>query len=222
MDGYQAAQEIREVLKLDTLPIIAMTANAMTGDKERCLAAGMNEHISKPVDPDTLTETLLQWIQPTGQTPPKTLESDEQEEQSFNQNIDGHQNTSPPSLPEEYLWLQDIPGCELSRALHKLGEDPELMADLLQDFLLNYHDILPTLQNILDNMPEAEHSLRLVHTLKGLMGTFAFTQAEDAATQLEQAMKAGQPEHSLAAYQQLAQSLGPIQEFLLEQQNETF
>jgi len=96
------------------------------------------------------------------------------------------------------------------------------MADLLQDFLLNYHDILPTLQNILDNMPEAEHSLRLVHTLKGLMGTFAFTQAEDAATQLEQAMKAGQQEHSLAAYQQLAQSLGPIQEFLLEQQNETF
>jgi CheY-like chemotaxis protein len=64
MDGYQATREIRKDERLKGLPIIAMTAHAMTGDREKCLKAGMNDYVSKPIDPDELFFTLVKWIKP--------------------------------------------------------------------------------------------------------------------------------------------------------------
>jgi CheY-like chemotaxis protein len=63
MDGYEAARGIRESGRFDTLPIIALTASAMTGDRERSLEAGMNDHITKPIKPETLRETVARWLQ---------------------------------------------------------------------------------------------------------------------------------------------------------------
>ena len=67
MDGYETTKNIRKgkadaIKKVSTLPIIAMTANAMKGDKEKCIAAGMDDYISKPVDPTKIQETLKQWL----------------------------------------------------------------------------------------------------------------------------------------------------------------
>ena len=62
MDGLMATQEIRETLKMKELPIIAMTANAMKGDKEMCLNAGMNDYLSKPIKPNELFEILEKWL----------------------------------------------------------------------------------------------------------------------------------------------------------------
>ncbi|MAC45450.1 MAG: hypothetical protein CMI12_01170 [Oceanospirillum sp.] len=217
MDGYQATAQIRQQLALTELPIVAMTANAMTGDKERCLKAGMNEHISKPVDPDILTESLIRWIKPRAGVHPAIQQDTPPSKASttIDCEINGVEK-STTERPDIQGWLADIPGCNLAQALHKLNDDPELMEDLLQDFLINYHDVLPTLQNILDTMPDAEHSLRLIHTLKGLMGTFAFTEAEAAAIELEQAMKADNSAASQQAYQALHKALAPIQEYLLQ------
>jgi CheY-like chemotaxis protein len=68
MDGYQAAQCIRDpqskVLNV-TIPIVAMTANAMEGDREKCLAAGMDDYIAKPVSPNKLQEALQHWLPKT-------------------------------------------------------------------------------------------------------------------------------------------------------------
>ncbi len=64
MDGLTATRAIREQPDLAWLPIVAMTANAMSGDRERCLAAGMQDHVAKPIDPATLWATLLRWIKP--------------------------------------------------------------------------------------------------------------------------------------------------------------
>jgi len=68
MDGYQCTQRIRshERPHFASLPIVALTANAMTEDRERCLAAGMNDYLSKPVTMQVLREKLLRWLQPTG------------------------------------------------------------------------------------------------------------------------------------------------------------
>ena len=62
LDGLDATREIRKLPKGATLPIIAMTANAFSEDRQRCLDAGMNDFISKPVIPETLYERLLKWL----------------------------------------------------------------------------------------------------------------------------------------------------------------
>ncbi len=61
MDGIEATRAIRSDPRLQDLPIIAMTANAMAIDREKCLEAGMNDHIGKPIDPDQLFSVLLRW-----------------------------------------------------------------------------------------------------------------------------------------------------------------
>ncbi|GHV52575.1 hypothetical protein FACS1894216_08960 [Synergistales bacterium] len=64
MDGLTATREIRKIDRLKQVPIIAMTANAMSGDREESLAAGMNDHVSKPIDIESCFQTMLKWIPP--------------------------------------------------------------------------------------------------------------------------------------------------------------
>ena len=64
MDGLQATEELRRDGRFGDLPIIAMTAHAMAGDREQSLQAGMNDHVTKPIDPDALFAVLLRWVRP--------------------------------------------------------------------------------------------------------------------------------------------------------------
>src|SRR3954463_14321422 len=72
MDGLAATRAIRQKSQCNNLPIVAMTANAMAGDREKCLEAGMNDHLAKPIDPDKLFEALLRWISPRTAVPSLT------------------------------------------------------------------------------------------------------------------------------------------------------
>ena len=62
MDGLTATREIRRLPDWSGRPIVAMTANAFVGDRQRCLEAGMNDFVSKPIEPETLYETVLRWL----------------------------------------------------------------------------------------------------------------------------------------------------------------
>ncbi len=68
MDGVTATQEIRKEIRLKDLPVVAMTANVMQGDRDRCIAAGMNDHVAKPIEPEILWSALLKWIKPRQST----------------------------------------------------------------------------------------------------------------------------------------------------------
>jgi len=62
MNGLEATQLIRQLPGCQTLPIVAMTANAFEEDRQECLAAGMNDHISKPIAPNLLLEHIARWV----------------------------------------------------------------------------------------------------------------------------------------------------------------
>ena len=67
MDGFTATKLLRSDPRLKNLPIIAMTAHALVEERQHCLDAGMNDHISKPIDPDAMFSTVLRWAKPKSQ-----------------------------------------------------------------------------------------------------------------------------------------------------------
>lgn len=94
MNGYDAARKIREQLRFKNLPIIAVTANVMEGDREKAILSGMNDHISKPIHLERVLQTLLKWIDPNSQTSSKS----------------GAQSNS-----EDVSNLKDKPGIDISQ-----------------------------------------------------------------------------------------------------------
>jgi CheY-like chemotaxis protein len=77
LDGYEATRRLRRDARWTRLPVIAMTANAMIGDREKALAAGMNDHVAKPIKLDQLFSTLARWIRPVGVARSAALQFDE-------------------------------------------------------------------------------------------------------------------------------------------------
>ena len=62
MDGFETTRSIRDILEMKELPIVAMTANAMKGDRENCIAAGMNDYITKPINPEEMYRVIGRWV----------------------------------------------------------------------------------------------------------------------------------------------------------------
>jgi len=172
MDGFQATHIIRDRLQQKNLPIIAMTAHAMTGDRERCLEAGMNEHLAKPVDPDALYTTLDHWL--TRTTNDKTATP-----------VRGSAPEADSVLPET------IPGVDIKFGLSRIGGNRTLYLKLLQEFVADHQHDIDLLNKALDknNQPEAR---RIAHTLRSVSGTLGAKAVEHAAEVLEIVLAKGE------------------------------
>ncbi|WP_426416645.1 response regulator [Aestuariirhabdus sp. LZHN29] len=172
MDGYEATREIRKNTDWDDIPVVAMTAHTLAGDRERCIEVGMNDHIGKPLDPDILYQTLKRWIKPTGcvaSTLPLTPTADA-----------GQQRTSLSSSLPDYL-----PGIDLSQALNRVAGNRELLLRLLSDFYLDYRDTVRDLMAML-SQGDSQQAARLVHTIKGAAGNLGGERVVQCAQRLLQ------------------------------------
>ena len=109
MDGYTATREIRKDEHFKELPIIAMTAHAMAGDEEKSLKAGMNGHVTKPIDPDHLFSTLRKWIKPN-----------EKRAQVLKAEIRAAQTELDIAFPIEDGLPESLPGFDLAVGLSRL------------------------------------------------------------------------------------------------------
>ncbi len=167
MDGLTATRLIRKQAHLQNLPIIAMTAHAMAGDREKSLAAGMNDHITKPIDSQKLIEALVRWL-PLQDKPlvkSKPLSSINTEE-----------------LPDI------LPPFDIPAALNRVCGNAKLLRKLILMFYKAHADTLDQLNYLLAHGEEQEAS-RLIHTLKGVAGNLELTALYTAAFQLEQALR---------------------------------
>ncbi len=151
MDGLEATREIRTHEQWQGIPIIAMTAHALVGDKEKSLIAGMNDHITKPIDPDVLIKVLAKWL-PQEET---RVYSDVQPESNTTKDDDG-----------EFPCLH---GIDINTGLSRLRGNKSLYKKLLQSFQQRCEEegaLLLSLANT-EEFQKAEH---IAHSLKGVAG----------------------------------------------------
>jgi PAS domain S-box-containing protein len=171
------------------IPIIAMTAHAMTGDREKSLEAGMNDHVTKPIDPQQLFATLQRWIRPAENRGRPSTGQDAMPPAA------ARETTAPISEPVTRTAADDdfpsqIRGFDLSAGMQRLQGNVRLYKKLLRDFAANYATTPAEIKTALasDDMNQAHH---LVHSLKGVAANLAATDLQAAAIELENLVKPG-------------------------------
>ena len=177
MDGYTATREIRRDDRYKKLPIIAMTAHAMAGDEDKSLQAGMNGHVTKPIDPDQLFSTLQKWIKPG-----------ERRAQVKPSEAHAKQTVSYQAIPAEDEFPESLPGFDLADGLSRLQGNKKLYRKLLLSFATDYNAVANEIRQALD-AKDFDQAHSLVHNLKGLAGNLAATGLQAAAVNLEQLVK---------------------------------
>jgi CheY-like chemotaxis protein len=168
MDGVTATREIRKDARFKDLPVVAMTANAMQADRDRCLTAGMNDHVSKPIEPEELWKALLKWVKPLHAMP-----TAENEKSQITQDVE---------LPS------GIEGLDVANGLRRvLGKKP-LYLSMLRKFVSGQKSVTETIRKALDEN-HWDVAERLAHSSKGVSGSIGATGLQQMAEQIETAIK---------------------------------
>ncbi|MBT8369127.1 MAG: response regulator, partial [Deltaproteobacteria bacterium] len=159
------------------VPIIAMTAHAMAGDADKSLQAGMNGHVTKPIDPDQLFAALLKWIQPSEkrahlQPPEVSAELPD---------------TENPVVDEAQL-PGTLAGFDLEAGLTRLQGNRRLYRKLLLDFGAKYSGVAGEIREALEAI-DLKQAHILVHNLKGVAGNLAATNLLASAIEMEELLK---------------------------------
>jgi CheY-like chemotaxis protein/HPt (histidine-containing phosphotransfer) domain-containing protein len=165
LDGYAATQAIRNQpngVRNPRVPVIAMTAHALQGDRERCLAAGMDDYIAKPVQPQALAAVLAKWLQaaPAGAVPEAAV------------------------VPGDDRAVFDLGGFQ-----RRMLDDPQLTREVLDTFLSRFPQQYAALQGAVA-LRDFPRVCMLAHGLKGTAGSISAQRLEAVADQLERAAEA--------------------------------
>ena len=196
MDGYEATAKIRELERFENLPIIAMTANVLSGDKEKSLEAGMNDHLGKPINPRELYKTLNRWIEEEGTSVLPV--------------------PSQPAAPDREIEPPHIAGLNYEEALIFLDGNKLLYHKLLGKFLENYASFEEDFLKTREDKDEGA-AARWAHSLKGSAGNIGAGVIAEKAEALERALRQNGEEGVLKeAFSSLGESLG---QFLGELEN---
>ena len=168
LDGYSATRQLRRSDRFTKLPIIAMTANAMSGDRERALESGMNDYVSKPVEPDEMRQVVYRWT------------------------LGGTDTAEPARVPAE-PEKPTVVALDLDAALRRASGNMALLIKMMQRFQAdapNFSRNFDEMRNVEDH----EGAVRTAHSLKGIAGTIGLLELQSAAGRLEAAVRDDQGE----------------------------
>jgi PAS domain S-box-containing protein len=174
MDGLTATREIRNLGRegVDHLPILALSSYAVVGDREKSIAAGMNDHLTKPIDPVVLSAALRQWLPPE-----KCVAVAVDEPNLF---------TKP-----DFMSIPSPQGLDVEGGINRLGGKRELYLKLLRDFVAGYGE---TPELLLDELraDRRKDAIHRVHAIRGVAGSLGGKELEAAAAELEKACQAAE------------------------------
>ena len=172
MDGYEATRRIREDGRFATLPIIAMTAHAMREERQKIIEAGMDDHITKPINSRNMFSTMSRYLhQSLPETPPDIRFVNE---------------------PEPVGAVLEIPGLDTVAAMGRLGGDQDLYLRILELFITNQADSAVLVRQALAT-GDREQAERAAHTCRGVAGSIGATGLQQVAMGLESAIRRNEP-----------------------------
>jgi PAS domain S-box-containing protein len=180
MNGYTATKEIRKWeeglpgVSVGTslhIPVVAMTAHAMAGEREKCIEAGMDDYMSKPIDPDKLYVILLKWIKPGVRDVPLPRDKSVVDNEDI-------------SLP------RTAPGIDINCALWRIGGNRKLLLSLLKALCRDHRDTTAVIKLALSSN-DSELAERTAHTLKSLAANLSANELSAAAAILEESISKG-------------------------------
>jgi PAS domain S-box-containing protein len=171
LDGLSATREIRSDGRLRELPVIAMTAHAMVEERERCLEAGMNDHVAKPIEPEVLYQTLARWFRRGAASRPSRAAVSE------------YPGVADSRIPE-------IPGIDTASGLKRVAGNQGLYLSLLAKFANGQGGAPDAIRKAL-RAGDRALAERLSHTLKGVAGNIGASAVQAAAAAIERAVREG-------------------------------
>jgi two-component system sensor histidine kinase/response regulator len=174
MDGITATKLLRTKPYLQKLPIIAMTAHALVEERQRCLDAGMNDHVSKPIDPDVLFATLMRWARR------RNAES-------------SPLPAAAEAVPASPVVVPEIEGIDVSGGIKRVAGNKKLYRDLLGQFAEKQVDAAGQISEALKN-DDSQLAERIAHTVKGVAGNLGIVKVQLSAATLEKAIRQSDPE----------------------------
>jgi len=200
MDGTTATREIRKDERFKDLPILAMTANVMEADIEKCREAGMWDHIGKPIDPDELFAKLLKWVKPrkieevqkTAETAPAGTKGGVHETAAT---APAEPKKEEPK-PAKQNDLPDIPGLDTSLGLKRVMGKKTFYVEMLKKYIENQGQAPVQIRQSLDADDYATAE-RQAHTAKGVSGNIGATALQGMAASLEKAIKERLPSEEI-------------------------
>ena len=191
MDGYTATEILRQESRFDSLPIISMTADAMTGVSEIVIEVGMNDYVTKPVDPESFFKTLVKWIKP------------------------GERKLPDDYIPcknrddESHQLLEGLKGIDVQSGIERTGGKVDRYIKLLKQFITNQGEACSFIRHYIetDNMEEA---IRTAHTLKGVSGTIGATEIYDKSRMIENFLREGELNKASEALESASESMNNV------------
>ncbi|MFV0421800.1 response regulator [Oleidesulfovibrio sp.] len=165
MDGFTATREIQKLEGYESVPILAMTAHALKGDREKSLESGFKDHITKPVDPEQLFATLLQWVKVSAPKKPNRFPA-----------------------PDVQLTLASLEGFDHTIGLKRCGNRKDRYLRALSIFFTEHKEDPTRLTSLIGDgqLDEAE---AIAHTLKSAAGTVGAINLQEVTIQLDEALK---------------------------------
>ena len=168
MDGYTATQLLRADARFKDLPILAMTAHALTEERQRCLDLGMNDHVSKPIDPDALFATVTRWAKP--------------------RDVSATPAQARPKPATDDVPLPEIADVDMAGGLKRVAGNKRLYRSLLEQFAEKQAGVVAQITGLLAGGDRATAE-RAAHTTKGVAGNVGINAVQTAAGLVERGIK---------------------------------